>query len=76
VIPHAGQIADAAAAHQHNRVLLQIVAFARATLRNAEFGFLGVIVFTCRQTPRLCGQPCTAGCFGFDRWGVRGWRTN
>src|SRR5262245_484602 len=36
----------------------------RATLRSAEFGFLGVMVLTCRQTPRFCGQPCRAGCLG------------
>src|ERR1700683_4664571 len=27
----------------------------RAILRNAELGFLGVMVLTCRQTPRFCG---------------------
>jgi len=32
-----------------------------AILRNAEFGFLGVVVFTCVHTPRLCGQLCRAG---------------
>src|SRR5438270_3164279 len=48
----------------------------RATLRKAEFGFLGVIVLTCRQTPRFCGQPCTAGCFGLLRCGRRGLRTS
>src|ERR687898_3215823 len=29
----------------------------RAILRSAEFGFFGVIVRTCRQTPRFCGEP-------------------
>src|SRR5512146_3110137 len=29
----------------------------RAILRSAEFGFLGVIVRTWRQTPRFCGAP-------------------
>src|SRR4030042_3408476 len=29
----------------------------RAILRKAEFGFLGVIVRTCRQTPRFWGAP-------------------
>src|SRR5437868_11802259 len=48
----------------------------RATLRSAEFGFLGVIVLTWRQTPRFCGQPCTAGCFGLLRCGRRGLRTS
>ena len=28
-----------------------------ATLRRAEFGFLGVTVFTCTHTPRRWGQP-------------------
>lgn len=28
-----------------------------ATLRRAEFGFLGVIVRTLRHTPRFCGLP-------------------
>jgi len=27
----------------------------RATFRNAEFGFFGVIVLTTVQTPRFCG---------------------
>ena len=44
----------------------------RATFRSAEFGFFGVIVLTTVQTPRFCGQPCMAGCFGFDRCGTRG----
>ena len=33
----------------------------RATLRSAEFGFLGVIVLTWRQTPRLNAQPSSTG---------------
>src|ERR1700745_4364686 len=44
----------------------------RATLRRAEFGFLGVMVLTTVQTPRFCGQPCMAGCFGLLRCGFRG----
>jgi hypothetical protein len=43
----------------------------RATLRSAEFGFFGVIVFTTVHTPRFCGHPCMAGCFGFERCGTR-----
>ena len=35
----------------------------RATLRSAEFGFLGVVVLTCVHTPRFCGEPCSAGAF-------------
>src|SRR5262245_20428837 len=48
----------------------------RATFRSAEFGFFGVIVLTTVQTPRFCGQPCMAGCFGLDRCGCRGERIN
>jgi small subunit ribosomal protein S12 len=33
----------------------------RATLRSAEFGFFGVRVITCRQTPRRCGAPQRRG---------------
>src|ERR1044072_4635873 len=32
-----------------------------ATLRSAEFGFFGVVVYTRVQTPRFCGQACSAG---------------
>jgi hypothetical protein len=39
----------------------------RATLRNAEFGFLGVCVYTRMQTPRFSGQPANAGDFVFVR---------
>jgi hypothetical protein len=58
VVANARQILDAAAAHEHDAVLLQVVALAAdvrndlepfvrrtlATLRSAEFGFLGVVV--------------------------------
>ena len=37
----------------------------RAILRSAEFGFLGVIVRTWRQTPRFCGAPGVATCLRF-----------
>jgi hypothetical protein len=33
----------------------------RATLRKAEFGFLGVVVYTRVQTPRFCGHAFKAG---------------
>jgi hypothetical protein len=33
----------------------------RAIFRIAEFGFLGVIVLTCKQTPRRCGQRSNTG---------------
>src|SRR5262245_10457678 len=48
----------------------------RAIFRRAEFGFFGVIVLTCRHTPRFCGHPCMAGCFGLERCGTRGLRIN
>ena len=31
-----------------------------ATLRIAELGFFGVVVYTLKQTPRLCGQESNA----------------
>src|ERR1700733_4172283 len=33
----------------------------RHTLRRAEFGFFGVVVYTRTQTPRFCGQRSSAG---------------
>ena len=57
-------------------MLLQVVALARdvggdldagwsgvtrATLRSAEFGFFGVVVYTRVHTPRRCGLPLRAG---------------
>ena len=40
-----------------------VVKRTRATLRSAEFGFLGVVVYTRVQIPRRCGQDCNAGDF-------------
>ena len=37
----------------------------RAILRRAEFGFFGVIVRTCRHTPRFWGAP------GIETWRCR-----
>jgi hypothetical protein len=37
----------------------------RATLRSAEFGFFGVVVYTRVHTPRFCGQASSAGAFFF-----------
>src|SRR5580700_9754998 len=48
----------------------------RATFRSAEFGFFGVIVLTTVQTPRFCGHPCMAGCFGLDFCTRRGFFVN
>src|SRR5256885_15089881 len=39
----------------------ELVSRTRATLRNAEFGFLGVCVYTRMHTPRFSGQPINAG---------------
>src|SRR5262244_2416675 len=33
----------------------------RATLRSAEFGFFGVVVYTRTHTPRFCGEDISAG---------------
>src|SRR5438105_2384025 len=48
----------------------------RATFRKAELGFLGVMVLTCRQTPRFCGHRCMAGCLGLRYCCRRGLRTS
>jgi hypothetical protein len=36
---------------------MPFVSRTRAILRSAEFGFFGVIVRTCVQTPRFWGEP-------------------
>src|SRR6185503_7328124 len=40
---------------------IPLVSRTRATLRNAEFGFLGVVVNTRVHTPRRWGEPFRAG---------------
>src|SRR5512134_3096111 len=40
---------------------MPLVRRTRATLRRAEFGFLGVVVYTRVHTPRRCGEPLRAG---------------
>src|ERR1700760_4225453 len=47
-----------------------------ATLRSAEFGFLGVVVYTRVQTPRRCGQASKARDFDFVLICSRPLRTN
>src|SRR5438093_6990768 len=42
---------------------MPLVSFTRATLRSAEFGFLGVVVYTRVHTPRRCGLPLRAAVF-------------
>src|SRR6266699_7173598 len=48
----------------------------RATLRCAEFGFFGVVVYTRMHTPRFCGHACIAGVFDFLRTASRPCRTS
>src|SRR5436190_6781493 len=48
----------------------------RATLRSAEFGFFGVVVYTRMQTPRFWGHACIAGVFDFLRTASRPMRTS
>jgi hypothetical protein len=48
----------------------------RATLRSAEFGFLGVCVMTRVHTPRFCGAPASAGVFVFAFAAFRPLRTS
>src|SRR4051812_5142109 len=48
---------------------MPLVRRTRATLRRAEFGFFGVLVYTRVHTPRRCGAPLSAGVLplaGFD----------
>ena len=47
----------------------------RHTLRNAEFGFLGVVVYTRVHTPRFCGQASNAGTLLYNLF-TRGLRTS
>src|SRR5215470_12288343 len=47
-----------------------------ATLRSAEFGFLGVVVYTRVHTPRFCGDCCRAGTFLRAFCATRGLRIN
>src|SRR5579864_8766620 len=55
---------------------IPFVSRTRATLRSAEFGFLGVWVKTRTHTPRFCGLFCSAGLFVFVRTFSRPLRTN
>src|SRR4051794_13669315 len=47
-----------------------------ATLRSAEFGFFGVVVYTRVHTPRRCGQFCIAGDLDLTTSTSRPWRTS
>src|ERR687888_445912 len=55
---------------------MPFVSRTRATLRSAEFGFLGVAVYTRVQTPRFCGAPRRAGVFVFAFGAWRPFRTS
>jgi hypothetical protein len=48
----------------------------RATLRNAEFGFFGVRVYTRVHTPRFCGHVLSCGALLFFVLGFRPSRIN
>jgi len=47
-----------------------------ATFRSAEFGFLGVVVYTRVHTPRFCGLCWSAGTLLFVTTGLRPFRTS
>src|SRR6266498_2403698 len=44
---------------------MPFVNLTRATLRRAEFGFFGVVVYTLMHTPRRCGDRISAGLLVF-----------
>src|SRR5437867_12279261 len=52
------------------------VSLTRATLRSAEFGFFGVVVYTRVHTPRFCGLPRRCGAFSFFSTSRRPCRTS
>lgn len=70
MVANTRQVFHTTATNKHDGVFLKVMTFAAnvgdhfftlvrrtlATLRRAEFGFLGVRVITWRQTPRRCGQ--------------------
>src|SRR5881394_4063418 len=53
-----------------------LVSRTRATLRSAEFGFFGVVVYTRVHTPRRCGAPLRAGVFVLSCFCSRPFRTS
>src|SRR2546425_7813970 len=55
---------------------IPFVSRTRATLRSAEFGFLGVVVYTRVQTPRFCGHDFSAGAPVLLLTRRRPWRTS
>src|SRR4051794_37568450 len=55
---------------------MPLVRRTRATLRRAEFGFFGVVVYTRVQTPRRWGEPFSAGVLFFSTLSCRPLRTS
>src|SRR6478735_4976506 len=55
---------------------MPLVRRTRATLRRAEFGFFGVVVYTRVHTPRRCGEPLRAGVLAFVALSCRPLRTS
>src|SRR6266508_5019049 len=55
---------------------MPLISRTRATLRSAEFGFFGVVVYTRVHTPRRWGAPFRAGDFVFVVFDSRPLRTN
>ena len=55
---------------------MPLVRRTRATLRSAEFGFLGVVVYTRVHTPRRWGAPLRAGVLPFAGLASRPLRTS
>src|SRR3712207_5016760 len=55
---------------------MPLVRRTRATLRSAEFGFFGVVVYTRVQTPRRWGEPFNAGVLVFSTLSSRPLRTS
>src|SRR3954468_22146438 len=57
-------------------ISIPLVSRTRATLRRAEFGFFGVLVYTRVQTPRRWGAPLRAGVLPLVGLSWRPLRTN
>src|SRR5882672_6741833 len=55
---------------------MPLVRRTRATLRSAEFGFFGVVVYTRVHTPRRCGLPLRAAVLVLETLSRRPLRTS
>ena len=55
---------------------MPLVSRTRATLRSAEFGFFGVVVYTRVHTPRRWGAPRRAGVLVLEGFVSRPLRTS